>query len=283
MPARLPVAPAPVLRALALSAHPLPTIGVTTISAGLAALTGLGVGRGLLFTAAVFVGQLSIGWANDWIDAARDRAAGRRDKPVATGQASARLVSVAAVVTFALAAVLSFSLGWSAGAAAMTLTVAGWLYDLGLKKTVLSIACYAAGFGMLPAAATLSRPGHPWPAWWVVAAGAVLGMAAHAANVLPDLEADRATGVSGFWHRLGARVTAIAGPLLLVAASALVLFGSGQPAVWRVVVFVAVGALAAGGVVLGLRRPGSRAPFAALICLAGIDLALFGLAGTRLY
>ena len=59
---------------LALSCHPLPTIAVTAISAGLAALAGLSPARGALVVAAVFAGQLSIGWSNDAIDAARDRA-----------------------------------------------------------------------------------------------------------------------------------------------------------------------------------------------------------------
>jgi 4-hydroxybenzoate polyprenyltransferase len=277
------VASAAALRALALSAHPLPTIGVTGISAGLAALTGLGFGRGALFTAAVFVGQLSIGWSNDWIDAGRDRAAGRRDKPVAGGDIGLPVVVTAAVATLVLAGVLSFLLGLLAGLAAMTLTVAGWLYNLGLKKTPLSLLCYAAGFGMLPAAATLARPGHPWPAWWVICAGAVLGMAAHAANVLPDLQSDRATGVAGFWHRRGARITATAGPVLLVAASVLVLFGSGDADRWRFGALAVVAVLAAGGVTVGLRRPRSHVPFVATIALAAVDVALFAVSGTRLY
>lgn len=280
---RPPVAVAPAVRALALSAHPLPTVGVTAISAALAALTGLGPARGLLFTAAVFVGQLSIGWSNDWIDAARDRAAGRRDKPVAGGAVALPVVITAAVATLILAGVLSFVLGVLAGLAAMTLTVAGWLYNLGLKKTPLSILCYAAGFGMLPAAATLARPDRPWPAWWVIGAGAVLGMAAHAANVLPDLQADRATGVAGFWHRRGARVTATAGPVLLVVASVLVLFGAGDADRWRFGALVVVAVLAGVGVAVGMRHPASRLLFAATIALAGIDLALFAVSGARLY
>ena len=281
--ARSTRSPGAAVRALALSAHPLPTAGVTIISAGLAGLTGLGAARGLLFTAAVFVGQLSIGWSNDWIDAARDRAAGRRDKPVAGGDIGLPAVVAAAVGTLLLAAVLSLLLGVAAGVAAMTLTVAGWLYNLGLKKTPLSILCYAAGFGLLPAAATLARPGHPWPAWWVLGAGAVLGMAAHAANVLPDLQSDRATGVAGFWHRRGARATAVAGPVLLVLASVLVLFGSGDTAGWRFAALAVVALLAVAGVVVGLHTPASRVPFAATIALAGIDLALFAVSGARLY
>ena len=270
-------------KSLARSAHPLPTVGVTALTAGLSALAGLGFRGGLLLTAAVFVGQLSVGWSNDWIDAARDRAAARLDKPVARGEIPVSTVRVAAVGTLVLAGLLSFRLGVPAGFAAMTLTVAGWLYNIGLKKTVWSIACYAAGFGLVPAAATLARPGHPWPAWWVMAAGAVLGVAAHAANVLPDLDADRKAGVHGFWHHFSARTTAAAGPVLLVVASLLVLFGSGQLAVWRFLAAGVVAVLAAGAIVVGLRNPESRAPFAATIVLAGVDLALFAVSGTRLY
>jgi 4-hydroxybenzoate polyprenyltransferase len=69
------------LRALILAAHPLPTAGVTGLSAGLAALAGLNLHTGALFTAAVLAGQLSIGWSNDWIDAGRDKVAGRTDNP----------------------------------------------------------------------------------------------------------------------------------------------------------------------------------------------------------
>ncbi len=271
------------LRALALSCHPIPTAGVTLISVGLAALAGLGIRTGLLFTAAVFAGQLSIGWSNDWIDAARDRAAGRLDKPVAGGAVPLRVVATAALVALAVAVVLSFSLGVPAALAALTLVAAGWLYNLGLKSTVFSWVPYAVGFGALPAAATLALPGHPWPAWWAVAAGAVLGIAAHAANVLPDLKADKDTGVSGFFHRLGPRATAVAGPVLLVVASILVLFGAGQLAPWKWVALALIVVVAGAGIVTGLRHPDSRVLFAATIALAAIDILLFALSGASLY
>ena len=62
------------IRGLALSCHPGPTVAVTTFTALLAASAGHPLPRGLLVTAAVFAGQLSIGWSNDLIDASRDRA-----------------------------------------------------------------------------------------------------------------------------------------------------------------------------------------------------------------
>ena len=86
------------IRALALSCHPIPSVAVAAISAGLAALGELTLGRGALVTAAVFTGQLSIGWSNDYLDAERDRAMLRSDKPVATGAMEPRVAGIAAVV-----------------------------------------------------------------------------------------------------------------------------------------------------------------------------------------
>ena len=269
-------------RALAMSCHPIPTAGVTLISAGLAALAGLGWETGLIFVAAVFTGQLSIGWSNDLIDAARDRTAGRRDKPVAGGGVATGTVTTAAVTALVASIVLSLLLGLPSALAALTLVAAGWAYNLGLKGTKLSWLPYAVGFGALPAAATLALPGHPWPAWWAMAAGAVLGIAAHAANVLPDLKADKETGVNGAFHHLGGRTTAIAGPILLVIASILVLFGTGAVTAWKWVALAVIVGLAAVGVVTGLRRPDGRALFVATIALAGIDILLFAVSGADL-
>ncbi len=273
----------PTVRGLALSCHPVPTAGVTVISAGLAALAGLGFRLGLLFTAAVFVGQLSVGWSNDWLDAPRDRVAGRADKPVAFGEIPASTVAVAAVAALVVAVALSLLLGPRAAFAAVTLVAAGWVYNAGLKSTVLSWLPYAVGFAALPVAATMARPGHPWPAWWAVSAGAVLGSAAHAANVLPDLRADAETGVDGVWHRLGARTTAVAGPVLLLAASVLVLFGSGRAAGWKWLALAVIAVVAVVGVGTGLRKPDGRVLFAATIVLAGVDLLLFAVSGAALY
>jgi len=267
-------------RGLWLSAHPIPTIGVTAISAGLAALADLDLRTGLLFTAVVLLGQLSIGWSNDALDAARDRASGRSDKPVASGSVPQRTVAGAAVAALLAAVALSLPLGPRSAVATSTLAVAGWLYNLGLKNSALSFLPYAVGFAALPAGAVLARPDHPWPAWWLPAAGAVLGIAAHAANVLPDLEADRATGVNGFFHHLGARATAVAGPVLLVLASALALFGPGEVRAWKWSAIAAIMLLAGVGLAVGITRPGSKVLFLATIVLAGIDLLLFASSGT---
>ena len=110
--------------------------------------------------------------------------------------------------------------GWPGGGAALVTVACGWAYNLGLKATALSWLPYAIAFGMLPAVVTLSASPPRWPAAWALAAGALLGVAAHLANVLPDLSQDAATGVHGLPHRLGAKATALAGAGILLAASA---------------------------------------------------------------
>ena len=272
-----------VVRALALSCHPIPSVAVAALSAGLAVLTDLPVSRGVLVTAAVFTGQLSIGWSNDYLDAERDRAVQRSDKPVAAGAVAPRVAGTAAAVALILTLALSAALGWGGGAAALVIVLCGWLYNLGLKATVLSWLPYAIAFGMLPAVATLSASPPRWPAAWALTAGALLGVAAHLANVLPDLHDDVATGVRGLPHRLGAKATALTGAAILLAVSAVILFGpGGQPGQWRWAGFAAAVLVAGTAATAAYRDPSSRRFFLATILIAALNLVFFALSGTRL-
>jgi 4-hydroxybenzoate polyprenyltransferase len=274
-----------VVRALALSCHPIPTLAVTAISAGLALLAGLSPARAALLVAAVFAGQLSIGWSNDAIDAARDRATARADKPVAKGAVSTRTVGVAAAIALVASAALSLALGWQPGLASLTVVACGWLYNVGLKATVFSFVPYAIAFGILPAVATLALPVPVWPAPWAMIAGALFGVSAHLANVLPDLDDDIDTGVRGLPHRLGARGTAVACPLLLGAASLVILLGTSGPTgpeTWRWVAVAMLVGLVAAGILVGLRQPRSRALFVIVIAAALIAVVLFAVSGQSL-
>jgi len=265
-----------------MSCHPLPSVAVTALTAGLAALADLPAGRAVLLTAAVFTGQLSIGWSNDFVDAGRDRAAGRAGKPVATGAVAPRAAGVAALAALTATLTLSAALGWPGGVAALAATACGWVYNLGLKSTVLSWLPYAIAFGMLPATATLAASPTRWPAAWAMTAGALLGVAAHLANTLPDLRDDAATGVRGLPHRLGAKATTAAGTGILLAASAVILFGPGQPGLWRWAGFVTAGLLAGTASAGAYRDPSSRRFFPAIILIAVLDLVFFALSGTGL-
>lgn len=243
------------------------------MATGFALAAGRGTPGGLLVGAAVLTGQLSVGWCNDAVDAARDAAAGRRDKPAATGGAEPRAVAVAAGVAAAACVPLSLASGLLAGLVHLIGVAAAWGYDLGLKGTRLSWLPYAVGFASLPAFVVLGLPGGPRPVWWIVLAGALLGVGAHLANALPDIDDDLAAGVRGWPQRLGARRTrALLGQPLLAATLLLVLAppGAVTPLGWCCL--AAAVTLSTAGVVAGGRRP--RVPFAAAIVIAGIDVAV---------
>jgi 4-hydroxybenzoate polyprenyltransferase len=270
--------------ALLRASHPAPGLAVTGFSALLAASAGTGTTTGILLVAAVLAGQLSIGWSNDRIDVARDRAVGRPDKPLAAGALDLRTVDRALAAAVLCCVGLSLALGWRAGLTHLGAVACGWLYNAGLKSTPFSWLPYAVAFAALPAVATLALPTPAAPAAWVLAAGALLGAAAHLANVVPDLADDDRTGVRGLPHRLGARGSLGLAAGLLLAASVVVALGPRRPpllASWiglgadAVLVLVALPA--------AVRNPMSRLPFQGIMGVAGIDLALLLVTGRHLH
>ncbi|MFN4002005.1 UbiA family prenyltransferase, partial [Microcella sp.] len=202
------------LRAIVSAAHAGPTVVVTLVTVLLAALSGLDAARVALVGAMMLANQLSIGWSNDAIDAARDRDAARADKPVVRGEVAARTLMTLALIAATIAVLVSLALGPWLAFAHLVAIGAGWAYNAGLKRTLLASACYIVAFGLLPLLVTLARAEPRPAAWWAIAMGALLGLAAHFANVLPDLDADRRHGIRALPHRLGARR---AGAVALVA------------------------------------------------------------------
>jgi 4-hydroxybenzoate polyprenyltransferase len=257
------------LSGLLRASHPGPTAAVTTLTALLAVAAGHGFRTGALVTAAVAAGQLTIGWSNDLVDAARDRQVGRLDKPVARGDVSAALVRAALAWAVVLCVGLSLACGLASALVHLLLGVAsGWAYNLGLKSTPWSALPYAVAFGALPAVVTLALPEARLPPAWMLAAGALLGIGAHLLNALPDLADDAQTGVRGLPHRLGARTLRWLAPLVLTAASAVTVFGPARaPAVWTWLAFALCLALA--GVAMWSR---GRVPFVAAVGIATIDV-----------
>lgn len=264
------------------STHPGPTLAVTAITVLLGTGIGLEPWRLVVLGAAMLCGQASVGLSNDWLDAARDRAAGRTDKPVARGEVGIPPVRLTAFALLILAVVLTVPLGASALLAHGMFLAAGWAYNLGLKGTVVSVCPYLVGFGVLPLFVTLSLPAPALATWWAIGTGAVLGVAAHFANALPDLEADRASGVVGLPHRVGARACGIVTFAALAAASGLMTFGPGSPGIAQWITLGAGAVIVVTGLVLTFARPPGRPLFRLVILGALLAVVALVLSGSSL-
>jgi 4-hydroxybenzoate polyprenyltransferase len=270
------------VRALIIASHPGPCLAITAMATLLAA-EAAPHGTGPVLTApAMLAGQLSVGWSNDACDARRDAAAGRTDKPVATGAISVRAVWVAAIASLAAGLAMALAISVPTAIILAVLIGAAWAYNLGLKSTPWSGVMYLIGFAPIPAYAASTLPGHPAPGWPVTVAAGLVGLGAHFANVLPDLAADQATGVKGLPQRVAARwgpaAVRAAALVLLLAASVLLLVAARGDRRW-----VAVAGLAAAAVlgIVGARGSG-RAPFFAAIGIAAIDVVVFAVGGEAL-
>jgi 4-hydroxybenzoate polyprenyltransferase len=267
--------------ALARSSHPGPSVAVTIITIGLGFGAGLDPFRLVVLALAMFTGQLSVGLSNDWIDAERDAAVERKDKPIALGLISAVEVRNAALVSAALMVVLAIPLGLLAELVLIVAIGAAWLYNAWLKKNPLSIVPYLIGFGALPAIATLSRQPPAAPALWALGVGALLGAAGHFANTLPDLDDDATTGIRGLPQLLGRRWSSALTYVVLLGASVLEFFGTGGlgflPGEIGLVASVVI-AVVGGAMIL---RP-TRWHFRLIILAAMIDVVVLIFAGRHI-
>jgi 4-hydroxybenzoate polyprenyltransferase len=265
------------MRALWGSTHPGPTLVVTALSLALGVAAGLEPVRLVLLGVAVLAGQISVGLSNDALDAARDAAVGRTDKPIAAGVVAPMTALVVAMIALAVALILSGALGAGMLAAHAIWLAGAWVYNAGLKATPMSIVPFLVSFGLFPSLATLSLPAPVLAPAWAAAAGAALGAAVHLTNVLPDLEDDRATGIRGLPHRLGARTSAALAAAGVAGGAVAVLVGSSGGDLTTVPVvgwafFAAAGLVAVATGVRVLVRPPDRTVFR-LVMLAALLLA----------
>lgn len=274
----------PRLTGLLKASHPGPTVVVTAIAIALAIAVehdGLDVA---LIGLAVLLGQVSIGWSNDWLDAWRDTAARRVDKPVAAGLIGPTQLRVAALTAGVCSVPLSFVNGPRAAVGNLALVLSGWAYNAGLKRTLWSWLPYATGFGMLPVFVTRGLPGAPWPPWWAITAAALLGVGAHFANVLPDIEQDLRLGVRGLPQVLGYTSAGLSAVAIVLSASAIVVLvprGTGPTGFAAAGAALVVGLCVLAGKAI-VDRTDPRRTFRYTMAVAAIDVLLLVDAATIL-
>src|SRR5687767_7485449 len=117
------------LAGLGRACHPEATSAVTVGAGVLAAAAGLGPAGVARVAGVVLFSQLAIGWHNDWLDAERDAAVGRPDKPIVSGAVARRTVGVAAVVAALATVALALLSGVPAAVVATGALAGGLAYN----------------------------------------------------------------------------------------------------------------------------------------------------------
>ncbi len=173
---------------------------------------------------AVLIGQCSVGWSNDAFDAPFDLRSGRNDKPTVNLGISAQHLWIAASGALGLSCMLSWIVAGAIGGSWHVFALAmAWLYNTLLSRTWWSWLPYALAFGAVPAFLTYGINGQP-PEIWLSLSFAIVGVSAHIANALPDLESDSDAGVRGFVVSLGRiQATRVCWVLLIFGTAVLAL------------------------------------------------------------
>ncbi len=202
--------------ALARASHFAPTLLVSSVAGAFTAKVWQ-LNLALPIALIVFVGQLCIGWSNDAIDATKDILQDRNEKPVVTQAVTAstltRLSILAALISLPIN--LLGPLGFKAGALHLLAIGSGVSYNFFFKNNVFSPLPFALSFGLLPTFILVGAQIEP-PVW-IFLWGAALGVTAHFANCLKDIDSDVKVGIKGLPQRLGkktSRFITVAGLLM---------------------------------------------------------------------
>jgi hypothetical protein len=226
---------------LARAAHPRQAV-LTAVSMAVAAgVSGRAPREVGLVLATVLVGQAVLGWDNDRVDEATDRAASRTDKPLATGALERGTVGFALACAVLLLVPLALSSGITAGLCYLLSILVGAAGNRWLREGALSWLPWAVSFALYPAYLSYggwggSADGDP-PTVAMTLVAAVLGVGVHVLTSVHGLVDDNRAGRRPLPLRLALRVGA---PRLLVLANVFCL--------------VVVGVAALLGSTLGLSR-----------------------------
>ena len=200
------------------ASHIGPTFAVTFISFLLA--TSLWwEGPAFVIAFGIFLGQLLVGWSNDLNDYPDDLKHNRTSKPLVSGEITERklLTSIKVITPLAVVFNLFGPLGIKGGLLYLFGVGMGVAYNFYFKSTLLSPLPYALAFAAL--AASLVVATNRTPPIWLIASGALLGVAAHFANVLKDLDQDLESKIKGLPQYIGKKGSRFVTSLLLILAT----------------------------------------------------------------
>ncbi len=200
------------------ASHIGPTAAVTFISFLLA--TSLWwEGPAFVIAFGIFLGQLLVGWSNDLNDYPDDLKHNRTVKPLVRGEITSKqlLRAIKICAPFTLIFNLFGPLGIKGGLLYLFGVGMGVAYNFYFKSTLFSPLPYALAFAALVSSIVISTD--RTPPIWLITCGALLGVAAHFANVLKDIDQDLESKIKGLPQRLGKKVSRIICASLLIGTT----------------------------------------------------------------
>ena len=200
------------------ASHIGPTAAVTFISFLLA--TSLWwEGPAFVIAFGIFLGQLLVGWSNDLNDYPDDLKHNRTVKPLVRGEITSKqlLRAIKICAPFTLIFNLFGPLGIKGGLLYLFGVGMGVAYNFYFKSTLFSPLPYALAFAALVSSIVISTD--RTPPIWLITCGALLGVAAHFANVLKDIDQDLESKFKGLPQRLGKKVSRIICASLLIGTT----------------------------------------------------------------
>lgn len=200
------------------ASHIGPTSAVTFISFLLA--TSLWwEGPAFVIAFGVFLGQLLVGWSNDLNDYPDDLKHNRTVKPLVSGEITSKqlLRAIKICAPFTLIFNLFGPLGIKGGLIYLFGVGMGVAYNFYFKSTLFSPLPYALAFAALVSSIVISTD--RTPPIWLITCGGLLGVAAHFANVLKDIDQDLESKIKGLPQRLGKKVSRIICASLLIGTT----------------------------------------------------------------
>jgi 4-hydroxybenzoate polyprenyltransferase len=213
--------PADILRGFFWLCHPGPVllnVTAVTIFALLATWPHIHWNILLLVIAAHLAMQLSIASFNDYCDRQRD-VLSKKNKPIVRGLILPREALLATIFLMLIMVLLLIPLNPLALLISLLYLACGQSYNMGLKTTPLSGIVFALAIPLIPLYAFVGVGRFMPLVLWQMPIAALLGVALHLANALPDIEQDVANQVHNLVVVLGIKGSLVACSLLILLAA----------------------------------------------------------------
>ncbi len=173
--------------------------------------------------AAICCSQISINSLNDFFDRELDHRF-KPNKPISSGRLSPKEVVVLAIVSFFTMCILAIKFGPISLLLGIIGTGAGFLYDVKLKRTILSWLPFMIAYPLLVFWTRMALGEFEWKLLWAYPIIGLLSIGIHITNTLPDLESDISFHLRGLVHILGKNKSVILGAVCYIAAPLLAIF-----------------------------------------------------------